>query len=334
MRQSVTRGGPAPVHMVATSRGVAHLPDRTSFVHRPAAGSGGAAKKEKKEAVSMRVRALPVLAMALVILLAGGVFAAYAAQPEPWQMNMQPAASPLTDRMHSFHDLLLVVIVGITVFVLALLVYACWRFRESRNPVPSRRSHHTLLEIAWTAVPVLILVIIAIPSFRLLYHTDVVPETEMTLKVVGHQWYWTYEYPDHGNFSFDANMVQDSDLKPDELRLLTTDNAVVLPIDTNISVQITAADVLHSWGVPSMGWTTDAVPGRLNERWIRIDEPGMYYGQCRELCGDLHGYMPIMIKAVTKEEFLAWTETAKQQFAQAGGEVVVADAAAAFAPLR
>jgi cytochrome c oxidase subunit II len=288
----------------------------------------------KKEAVSMRVRALPVLLMALAILLAGGVFAAYAAQPEPWQMNLQPPASPVNERMHAFHNLLLVVITAISLFVLALLVYTCWRFSEKRNPVPSRRSHHTILEIVWTAVPVLILVIIAIPSFRLLYYVDVVPESEMTLKVVGHQWYWSYEYPDHGNISFDANMVQDADLKPGDVRLLNTDNPVVLPIDTNVRVQLTGADVIHSWGVPSMGWTTDAVPGRLNERWLRIEEPGTYYGQCRELCGDLHAYMPIMIKAVTKEEFVAWTEAEQDNLAQAGGGAVVANAAAPLAPAR
>lgn len=288
----------------------------------------------KKEAVSMRLRALPVLAMAVVILLAGGMFAAYAAQPEPWQMNLQPAASPVEDRMHAFHNLLLVVITAITIFVLVLLVYTCWRFRESSNPTPSRRSHHTILEIVWTAVPVLILVIIAIPSFRLLYYVDVVPESEMTLKVVGHQWYWSYEYPDHEGISFDANMLQEAELQPGDPRLLTTDNVVVLPVDTVVRVQITAADVLHSWGVPSLGWTTDAVPGRLNERWLRIEQPGMYYGQCRELCGDLHAYMPITIRAVTKEEFATWIEEAKQQFAQAGGGAVVADAARALAPQR
>ncbi|HEX2526121.1 MAG TPA: cytochrome c oxidase subunit II [Geminicoccus sp.] len=286
----------------------------------------------KKEAVSMRMRALPVLAMALVMLLAGGIFAAYGAQPEPWQMNLQPPASPVDDRMHAFHNLLLVIITAISVFVLALLLYTCWRFAEKRNEIPSRRSHHTVLEIVWTAVPVLILVIIAIPSFRLLYYVDVVPPTEMTLKVVGHQWYWSYEYPDHGNFSFDANMVQEGDLQPGQPRLLQTDNLVVLPVETSIKVQITAADVIHSWGVPSMGFTRDAVPGRLNETWIRIEKPGMYYGQCRELCGDLHAFMPVSIKAVPKEEFLAWTEAAKQQFASAGGNAVVADAASVVAP--
>jgi cytochrome c oxidase subunit 2 len=156
----------------------------------------------------------------------------------------------------------------------------------------------------------------------------------MTLKVVGHQWYWSYEYPDQGNFGFDANIVQDGDLQPGDLRLLTTDNAVVLPVETNVRVQLTAADVIHSWGVPSMGWTTDAVPGRLNERWLRIDKPGMYYGQCRELCGDLHAYMPITIKAVTKDEFAAWAEEAKQKFAQRDGGAVVADAADALAAPR
>ena len=279
----------------------------------------------------MRLRALPVLLLALAMLLAGSVFAAHAAQPVPWEMNLQPPASPTVDRMHSFHDLLLVIITAITLFVLGLLIYTCWRFSEKRNPTPSRRSHHTILEIAWTAVPVLILVIIAIPSFRLLYFVDVLPQTDMTLKVVGHQWYWSYEYPDNGGFGFDANLIQDADLKPGDLRLLTTDNAVVLPVDTNVRVQITGADVIHSWGVPSLGWTTDAIPGRLNERWLRIDKPGMYYGQCRELCGDLHGFMPIMIKAMTKDDFAVWTKSAKQKFAQVGGGTMVADATPATA---
>ena len=288
----------------------------------------------KKEAVSMRVRALPVAVMVLAILFAGGIFAAHAAQPEPWEMNFQQAATPVFASMQSFHDLLLVIITAISLFVLGLLAYTCWRFSEKRNQTPSRRSHHTILEIVWTAVPVLILVIIAIPSFRLLYYSEVIPETEMTLKVVGHQWYWSYEYPDNGNFGFDANLVQDADLKPGDPRLLATDNAVVLPAETNIRVQITGGDVLHSWGIPSMGFTTDAVPGRLNEHWIRIEQPGMYYGQCRELCGDLHAFMPIMIKAVSKDEFAAWTETAKQQFARVGDDAVVADAAAAVTPIR
>jgi cytochrome c oxidase subunit 2 len=199
------------------------------------------------------------------------------------------------------------------------------RFRAARNASPSRRTHHTLLEITWTALPVLILVVIAIPSFKLLYFMDRVHEPEMTIKAIGHQWYWSYEYPDDGNFAFDAYMVDEADLQEGQLRLLTTDNALVLPVDTDIRVLITATDVLHSWAVPAFGVKTDAVPGRVNETWVRIEEPGMYYGQCSELCGDFHGFMPIMVRAVGKEEFEAWTQLAREQFARAGdAEVDVA----------
>jgi cytochrome c oxidase subunit II len=253
-----------------------------------------------------------------LIGLAMGSGEAIAAQPEPWQLNFQPAASPVMERVESLHDLLLWIITLISIFVLALLVFACLRFRASRNASPSRRTHHTLLEIAWTAVPVLILVVIAIPSFKLLYYMDRIPEPEMTLKAVGHQWYWSYEYPDNGNFTFDAYMVADADLQEGQLRLLTTDNAVVLPVDTDIRVLVTATDVIHAWAVPAFGVKSDGVPGRVNETWLRIDEPGMYYGQCSELCGDYHGFMPIMVRAVGKQEFEAWTKLAQEQFARAG----------------
>jgi cytochrome c oxidase subunit II len=250
---------------------------------------------------------------------------AIAAQPEPWQLNFQPAASPVMGQVESLHDLLLWIITLISIFVLALLLYACVRFRASRNASPSRRTHHTLLEITWTALPVLILVVIAIPSFKLLYFMDRVHEPEMTIKAVGHQWYWSYEYPDDGNFTFDAYMVADADLQEGQLRLLTTDNAVVLPVETDIRVLITATDVLHSWAVPAFGVKTDAVPGRVNETWFRIEEPGMYYGQCSELCGDFHAFMPIMVRAIGKQEFEAWTQLAREQFARAGdAEVDVA----------
>jgi cytochrome c oxidase subunit II len=257
----------------------------------------------------------PLLAL---IGLAMGSGEASAAQPEPWQLNFQPAASPVMERVESLHDLLLWIITLISIFVLVLLLFACLRFRASRNATPSRRTHNTLLEIAWTAVPVLILVVIAIPSFKLLYYMDRIPEPEMTLKAIGHQWYWSYEYPDDGNFTFDANMVADGDLKEDQLRLLTTDNAVVLPVDTDIRVLVAATDVIHSWAVPAFGVKTDAVPGRINETWVRIEQPGMYYGQCSELCGDYHGFMPIMVRAVGKQEFEAWTKLAQEQFARAG----------------
>ena len=253
-----------------------------------------------------------------LIGLAVGSGEAIAAQPEPWQLNFQPAASPVMEQVESLHDLLLWIITLISIFVLALLVYACLRFRAARNATPSRRTHHTLLEIAWTALPVLILVVIAIPSFKLLYFMDRVGEPEMTIKAIGHQSYWSYESPDDGNFTFDAYMIADQDLQEGQLRLLTTDNAVVLPVETDIRVLITATDVLHSWAVPAFGVKTDGVPGRVNETWLRIEEPGMYYGQCSELCGDFHAFMPIMVRAVGKEEFEAWTRQAKEQFARAG----------------
>jgi cytochrome c oxidase subunit 2 len=260
-----------------------------------------------------------------LIGLALGSGEASAAQPEPWQLGFQPPASPVMAQLESLHDLLLWIITLISIFVLALLLYACVRFRASRNTSPSRRTHHTLLEITWTALPVLILVVIAIPSFKLLYFMDRVHEPEMTIKAIGHQWYWSYEYPDDGNFAFDAYMVDEADLQEGQLRLLTTDNALVLPVDTDIQVLITATDVLHSWAVPAFGVKTDAVPGRINETWVRIEEPGMYYGQCSELCGDFHGFMPIMVRAVGKEEFEAWTQLAREQFARAGdAEVDVA----------
>jgi cytochrome c oxidase subunit II len=258
-----------------------------------------------------------LLIAAPLLTLTDGV--AVAAQPEPWQLGFQPAATPVMERVDSLHDLLLWIIALISLFVLALLAYACVRFRASRGTTPSRRTHNTVLEIAWTAVPVLILVVIAIPSFKLLYFQDRVPEAELTIKAVGHQWYWSYEYPDNGNFTFDAYMVADADLAPDQPRLLATDTSVVLPVDTTVRVLVTATDVLHAWAVPAFGVKMDAVPGRINETWLRIEEPGTYYGQCSELCGTNHAFMPIMIEAVSKEEFEAWTRQAEQEFARAGG---------------
>ncbi len=264
---------------------------------------------------------LALLMVASALLSAGAALAqepVVGGAPTAWQLNFQPAASPVAEMIVSLHDLLLFITVAITAFVLALMAYACIRFRASRNPVPSRRTHNSVLEIAWTAIPVLILVVIAIPSFKLLYYQDVVPEVDLTVKAVGHQWYWSYEYPDNGEFTFDAYMIADEDLEDDQLRLLTTDNAVVLPVETNIRLLITATDVLHAWAMPSFGVKMDAVPGRINETWFRINESGTYYGQCSELCGAYHAFMPIMIRAVSKDEFEAWTEQAQEEFAQAG----------------
>jgi len=242
------------------------------------------------------------------------------AVPQPWQTTLQPAASPVMERLTAFHDLLLWVISAIVLLVFLLLAYACWRFSETRNPVPSRRSHNTLLEVVWTAVPVLILVIIAIPSFKLLYYVDVVPKTELTIKATGHQWYWSYEYPDNGNFTFDAYMIGESDLQPGQLRLLETDNRIVVPVNTNIKIQTTGSDVIHSWAVPQLGIKIDAIPGRLNEMWINVERPGTYYGQCSELCGVNHGFMPIAVEALPKEQFDAWVKEAQTKFARVDQE--------------
>jgi len=264
----------------------------------------------------MPLMMLSLLIAAPALLLADG--AAMAAQPAPWQLGFQAPATSVMNQIESFHNLLLWIITLISIFVLALLAYACVRFRASRSPAPSRRTHHTLLEIAWTAVPVLILVVIAIPSFKLLYYQDVIPEAELTIKAVGNQWYWSYEYPDNGNFAFDAYMVPEEELQPGQPRLLTSDTAVVLPVDTTVRILVTATDVLHAWAVPAFGVKMDAVPGRINETWVRIDEPGTYYGQCSELCGTLHGFMPIMVEAVSKDDFEAWTREAQEEFARAG----------------
>jgi cytochrome c oxidase subunit 2 len=245
--------------------------------------------------------------------------------PTAWQVNFQPAASPVAEMIESLHDLLLFITVAISAFVLALVAYACIRYRADRNPVPSRRTHNSVLEIAWTAIPVLILVVIAIPSFKLLYFMDRAVNPEMTLKAIGRQWYWSYEYPDNGNFTFDAYMIAEQDLTEDQLRLYDVDNPVVLPVDTDIRLLTTASDVIHSWAMPALGVKMDAVPGRINETWLRIDRPGVYYGQCSELCGDYHAFMPIKIEALSKEDFEAWTQQAQEQFARADGGIAVAD---------
>ena len=276
---------------------------------------------------------LPLLLLLSMLLPEGAALAqavgpdtpaAVGGQPTAWQLNFQPAASPVAERIEDLHDLLLFITVAISVFVLALLAYVCIRYRAERHPVASRRTHNTVLEIAWTAIPVLILVVIAIPSFKLLYFMDRAVNPEMTLKAVGHQWYWSYEYPDNGDFTFDAYMIADEDLQEGQLRLFDVDNRVVLPVETDVRLLTTATDVLHSWAVPALGVKLDAVPGKINETWLRINRPGIYYGQCSELCGAYHGFMPVMIEAVSKEEFDAWVQQAQEEFARAGG-VDVAD---------
>jgi len=256
------------------------------------------------------------LAAGVMGLIAGAAGTAWAEGPRNWEMGLREAASPTMERITEFHDLLLVVITAIAVFVLALLLYVMYRFAEKRNPTPSRTTHNTLIEILWTTIPVVILVVIAIPSFKLLYYADRVEDADMTIKAIGHQWYWSYEYPDNGNFTFDALMVADEDLKEGQLRLLETDNHVVVPVNTKIRLLITAGDVLHSFALPAMGVKLDAVPGRINETWMEVTREGTFYGQCSEICGTGHSYMPIVVEAVSKERFNQWVEQAKEEFAR------------------
>ncbi|MDA0702333.1 MAG: cytochrome c oxidase subunit II [Proteobacteria bacterium] len=260
-----------------------------------------------------------------------GVSTAWAAgQPAPWETGFQKAASPNMENIIAFNDWLIIVITAITVFVLVLLIYVFVRFNARANPTPSKVTHNTLIEVLWTGVPVIILVLIAIPSLKQLYYLDHIETPDMTLKAVGHQWYWTHVYTDYEDYEFDSIMVEDEDLEPGQPRLLTTDAAIVLPVETNIRLLVTADDVLHSWAIPSFGVKQDAVPGRMNETWFRINEPGMYYGQCSELCGVRHGFMPIMVKAVSKEDFDAWikTQTANRDGDEGEQPTRLADAAA------
>ncbi|MGE5539865.1 MAG: cytochrome c oxidase subunit II [Gemmatimonas sp.] len=265
------------------------------------------------------MRLSKVLAAAAAVAVGiGGLALAGAAHadgvPQPWQMGFQAAASPVMDRIEDFHNLLLIIITAISAFVLALLVIVIVKFNARSNPTPSRTTHNTAIEIAWTVVPILVLLVIAVPSFKLLYYQDRAANPDMTLKVVGHQWYWSYQYPDNGNFQFDSIIVQDADLKPDQPRLLSVDNSVVVPVGATVRLLITADDVIHSWAVPAFGVKYDAVPGRLNEAWFKAEREGMYYGQCSQLCGQGHGYMPIAVKVVSQDEFKKWVEDAQKQY--------------------
>ena len=257
---------------------------------------------------------LAAIAAFLLTIMSGVAFAD--GIPTEWQMGFQEPASTSMERINEFHNLLLVLITVISLFVLGLMIYVAYRYNEKKNPVPSKTTHHTMIEIIWTVVPVIILVWLFIPSYNMMVENDRVVDADMTLKVIGQQWYWTYEYPDHGNFTFDANMTFAEDLEDKSLRMMETDNHVVLPVGKKVRLLFTAGDVLHSWGIPALGIKLDAVPGRLNETWVEITKPGMYYGFCSELCGVNHSYMPVAIKAVSEEEFNAWVETAKEEFAR------------------
>jgi len=260
------------------------------------------------------LRAMLVALVCVWALVAWGQ-PAQAGQPLPWQMDMQPAATPLAEQLQWFHTFLLYIITGIVIFVFSLMGYVLLRFNERANPKPSRTTHNTFLEIAWTVVPILILLVIAIPSFRLLFAQYAYPQPDLTIKAIGSQWYWTYEYPDYDNLTFDAVMVEDDKLKPGQPRLLATDNEVVVPVNKNVQVFVTASDVIHNWTVPAFGVKLDGVPGRLQRTWFRAERTGIFYGQCSELCGRRHAFMPIAVRVVSQEEFEQWLIRAKKEFA-------------------
>ncbi|MBU6235694.1 MAG: cytochrome c oxidase subunit II [Alphaproteobacteria bacterium] len=241
---------------------------------------------------------------------------ALADYPHSWGLGLQEPAGVLMQQMSDFHHMLVYIIVAIAAFVLALLIWVVVRYNAKANPVPSKTTHNTLLEVVWTVIPVVILIVIAVPSFKVLFSQGRIPQAEMTLKVTGYQWYWGYEYPDQGGIAFNANMIPEKEIDPSkgQKRLLETDNELVLPVDTVIRVQITASDVIHAWTVPAFGVKKDAMPGRLNEAWFKITKPGIYYGQCSEICGNGHAYMPIKVRAVSKEEFATWAAEAKTKF--------------------
>ena len=240
---------------------------------------------------------------------------AFAEEPYDWQLGWQPAASPVREHIDALHNVLLVVITLITLFVLGLLLYVMFRFSAKRHPVPSKITHNTVIEIIWTLVPVLILVAIAVPSFKLLYYMDKNPHATMTIKITGHQWYWSYEYPDQGHLSFNSNMLDaDTTKKEGKPRLLAVDNPVVVPVGTVVRVLVAGTDVIHSWFVPAVGVQEYAMPGRTNEAWLQIDRPGVYYGQCNQICGINHPFMPIEIHAVSQDDFAKWVDGAKKQF--------------------
>jgi cytochrome c oxidase subunit II len=246
------------------------------------------------------------------LLASAGSALAATGQPSPWALGLQEAASPVMTDITWFHNFLLVIITAITIFVLILLVTVMVRFNARANPAPSRTTHNAVIEVIWTIVPVLILLAIAVPSFRLLFLELDPPKADLTVKATGKQWYWSYNYPDNGNFDFDSLLVEDKDLKPGQPRLLTVDNEMVVPVNKVVHVLVTGADVIHSFAVPSFGIKIDAVPGRLNDTWFKATSEGRFHGQCSELCGKDHAFMPITVRVVNDAEFAQWVEQEKK----------------------
>jgi len=284
-----------------------------------------------KSGLVLRLQRLVAAALGGAMLAVLRIHLAMAEQPRPWEMGMVQGDTPVRDRVDAFHSELLIIITVITVFVLGLLIYTMWRFNAKRNPVPSKTTHNTLLEVVWTTVPLLVLVAIWWPSIKLLYYENRTQHADMTLKVTGHQWYWSYEYPDQGDFAFDSNILSDADdAKAGEPRLLGVDNPVVLPVGATVRVLVTSTDVIHSWYLPSAGVQEYAVIGRTNESWMQFERTGTFYGQCNQICGINHPFMPIEVKVVSKPDFDTWVAQAKKKFAKAGdapGAMHVAQAA-------
>ena len=263
------------------------------------------------------LKRLTLLAITLVAILMGGEAAlAGLGQPSPWQIGLQQSASPVMDNIIWFHDFLLYIITGIAGFVLVLLVVVMVRFNARTNPTPSRTTHNTLIEIAWTLIPIVILMLIAVPSFKLLFLQLNVPAADLTVKATGKQWYWSYSYPDNGQFEFDSLMLKEGERKDGQPRLLAVDNEMVVPVNKTVRVLTTGSDVIHSFTVPSFGIKIDAIPGRINETWFTATREGVYYGQCSELCGKDHAFMPIAVHVVSEQAFSAWVEEAKKKYAR------------------
>src|ERR1700760_698087 len=259
-------------------------------------------------------RLLGVAAAGVALMTSTTAFAELG-QPAAWEWKLQGSATQVMDHITWFHNVLLVIITIITLFVLGLLIAVVVKFNARANPVPSRTTHNTLIEVAWTLIPVLILVSIAVPSFRLLFLELDIPKADLTIKATGKQWYWTYSYPDNGKFEFDSLMVPDDKLKPGQPRLLAVDNEMVVPVNKVVRVQTIGNEVIHSFAVPSFGIRIDAIPGRLNETWFKATREGVYYGQCSELCGRDHAFMPIAVRVVSEDAFKSWVGEAKQKYA-------------------
>src|SRR5262245_31961545 len=304
---------------------------------RAATPSGGVRFGEphsKEQMPTMLVlKRLTVLAITMVAILTGAESAlAGLGQPSPWQLGLQQSASPVMDNIIWFHDFLLYIISGIAGFVLVLLVVVMVRFNARTNPNPSRTTHNTLIEIAWTLIPIVILMFIAVPSFKLLFLQLNVPAADLTVVATGKQWYWSYSYPDNGQFEFDSLMLKEGERKEGQPRLLAVDHEMVVPVNKTVRVITTGSDVIHSFTVPSFGIKLDVIPGRTNETWFTATREGVYYGQCSELCGKDHAFMPIAVHVVSEQAFSAWVEEAKKKYARDEAPPATTIAAAQSAP--